>query len=46
VLALTTWGGDEQGDRIVTAKVAGVDRKKLTESVADLGVECLDVRET
>jgi acetoin utilization protein AcuB len=46
VLALTTWGSEEQGDRIVTAKVSGVDRKKLSESVAKLGVECLDVRES
>jgi acetoin utilization protein AcuB len=46
VVALTTWGGEEPGDTIITAKVTGVDKKKLTESVAKLGVEYLDVRES
>lgn len=46
LLALVTWGGEEAGGRIVTAKVAGVDKKKLTESIAKLGVEYLDVRES
>jgi acetoin utilization protein AcuB len=46
VVALTTWGGEEPGDTIVTAKVTGVDRKKLTDSIAELGVEYLDVRES
>jgi len=46
LLALTTWGGDEPGDTIITAKVTGVGKKKLTESIAKLGVEYLDVRES
>jgi acetoin utilization protein AcuB len=46
LLALTTWGGDEPGDTIVTAKIAGVKKKQLTEGIAKLGVEYLDVRET
>ena len=44
VLALVTWGGDEPGDRIVTIRVSGVDQKKLTDGIAKLGVEFLDVR--
>lgn len=46
VVALTTWGGEEPGDTIITAKVTGVDKKKLTESIAKLGVEYLDIRES
>jgi acetoin utilization protein AcuB len=46
VVALTTWGGRDPGDMIVTAKVTGVPKKKLTESIAELGVEYLDVRES
>ena len=46
MLALATWGGEEAGGRIVTAKVTGVDRKKLTDSVSELGIEFIDVRES
>jgi acetoin utilization protein AcuB len=46
LLALVTWRQEEAGDRIVTAKVIGVDRKTLTDSIAKLGVEYLDVRES
>lgn len=46
LLAVTTWGGEEPGDTIVTAKVAGVQKKQLTEGIAKLGVEYLDVRES
>jgi acetoin utilization protein AcuB len=45
LVAVTTWGGEEPGDAIVTAKVAGVEKKQLTEGIAKLGVEYLDVRE-
>lgn len=44
VLALVTWGRGEPGDRIVTVRVSGVDQKKLTDGIAKLGVEFLDVR--
>jgi acetoin utilization protein AcuB len=46
VLSLTTWSPETSDETIVTAKIAGVDRKALTESIAELGVEFVDVRET
>jgi acetoin utilization protein AcuB len=46
VLALTTWGGEEPGTRIVTVKVSGVDRQKLVGNIGDLGIEFIDVRES
>ena len=46
VLALTAWMADEPGTRVVTVKVSGVDRKKLVDSLGDVGVEFLDVRES
>ncbi len=46
VLALTAWAGDEPGTRIVTVKVSGVERDKLVNSVGELGIEYLDVRES
>jgi acetoin utilization protein AcuB len=45
VLALTTWSPDQGDGTIVTAKIAGVDRKALTNKIGELGVEFLDVRE-
>lgn len=45
-VALTAWAGDEPGTRVVTLKVSGVDRDKLVNSVGDLGIEFLDVRES
>jgi len=46
LLALTSWTPEEPGATIVTAKIAGVDRKALTEGLAGLDVEFVDVRET
>ena len=46
VLALTAWAGEEPGTRIVTVKVSGVERDKLVNSVGELGIEYLDVRES
>jgi acetoin utilization protein AcuB len=46
VWALLTWGGEEPGSRVVTAKVTGVESEQLTETIGKLGVEVLDVRET
>jgi acetoin utilization protein AcuB len=46
LLAVTTWGGEEPGGTIVTAKVAGLEKRQLTEGIAKLGVEYLDVRES
>jgi len=46
VLALMSWTPEEPGATIVTAKITGVDRKALTDSIAELGVEFVDVRET
>jgi acetoin utilization protein AcuB len=46
VLALTAWTGEEPGTRIVTVKVSGVERDKLVNSVGELGIEYLDVRES
>jgi hypothetical protein len=46
VLALFTWRGEEPGDTIVTAKVIGVEKKKLTDTIGKLGVEYLDVRDS
>jgi acetoin utilization protein AcuB len=46
VLALTAWAGEEPGTRIVTVKVSGVERGKLVDSVGELGIEYLDVRES
>ncbi len=46
LLAVTTWGGEEPGGAIVTAKVAGVKKKQLMDGIAKLGVEYLDVRES
>jgi acetoin utilization protein AcuB len=46
VLALTAWTGEEPGSRIVTIKVSGVERDKLVNSVGELGIEYLDVRES
>lgn len=46
VLALLSWTPEESDATIVTAKIAGIDRKTLTESIAELGVEFVDVRET
>ncbi|HUV73007.1 MAG TPA: CBS domain-containing protein [Anaerolineae bacterium] len=46
VLALVTWSAEEPDYRVVTAKVTGVDREKLTEGIGKLGVEFLDVRES
>jgi acetoin utilization protein AcuB len=44
LLALVTWGGDDPGTRIVTAKVAGVETEQLKESIAKLGIEVVDFR--
>jgi acetoin utilization protein AcuB len=44
LLALITWGGDDPGTRMVTAKVTGVDTEQLKESMAKLGVEVIDFR--
>jgi acetoin utilization protein AcuB len=44
LLALVTWGEQDPGIRIVTAKVTGVDTEQLKESIAKLGVEVVDVR--
>jgi acetoin utilization protein AcuB len=44
LLALVTWGRDEPGERTVTVRVSGVDKKKLKEGVSKLGVEFVDVR--
>lgn len=46
VLALLTWSGEDPDSRVVTAKVTGVSREKLTEGIGKLGVEILDVRES
>jgi len=46
VLALTTWGEEEPGTRVVTVKVSGVEQEKLVSNVGQLGVEFLDVRES
>jgi len=46
LLALMSWTPEEPGETIVTAKIAGVDRKALIESIGGLGVEFVDVRET
>ncbi len=46
LLALITWGESEAGVRTVTVKVAGVGTGQLKESVAKLGIEVVDVRET
>jgi acetoin utilization protein AcuB len=46
VLALTAWAGEEPGTRVVTLKVEGVDRQKLVNSIGEVGVEFLDVRES
>jgi acetoin utilization protein AcuB len=46
LLAVTTWAGEEPGDAIVTAKIAGIQKKQLKEGISNLGVEYLDVRET
>lgn len=46
VWALLTWSGEEPGSRVVTAKVTGVKRDQLTETIGKLGIEFLDVRET
>jgi acetoin utilization protein AcuB len=46
VLALTAWAGEEPGTRVVTLKVGGVDRQKLVNSIGEVGVEFLDVRES
>ncbi len=46
VLALLTSSADEPGYRVITVKVTGVDREKLMEGMAKLGVEFLDVRES
>ena len=46
VLALLTWSAEEPDYRMVTVKVTGVGREKLTEGIGKLGVEILDVRES
>jgi acetoin utilization protein AcuB len=46
MLALLTSSADEPGYRVITVKVTGVDREKLVEGMAKLGVEFLDVRES
>jgi acetoin utilization protein AcuB len=46
VLALLTWSAEDPDSRVVTAKVTGVSREKLTEGIDKLGVEILDVRES
>jgi acetoin utilization protein AcuB len=45
-LALTAWAGEEPGTRVVTIKISGVDREKLVNSIGELGLEFLDVRES
>jgi len=45
-LALTAWTGEEPGTRVVTIKISGVDREKLVNSIGELGLEFLDVRES
>jgi hypothetical protein len=44
ILSLVTYGGESEGERLVTLKVVGADPAKLLPALAGLGVQIVDSR--